>query len=195
MTAMTAQHQHRYPSYAPASPQVVVITRRKYTPTTRIEHLLLLLNIVLLPMEEALPNPGGYSFVFFLFAISSIYIVFQRFGSITQVWNHPVFLASYVFILLSLILEGCSPFASYREIIRIAQMYIGAIVIATLCRDTRALRVCIFGYILVGIYLALYLFLSSYGALQGATATDFNEASQVRAEVFQEETLLKGERK
>ena len=96
MTAMTAQHQHRYPSYAPASPQVVVITRRKYTPTTRIEHILLLLNIVLLPMEDVLPNPGGFSFVFFLFAISSIYIVFHRFGSITQVWNHPVFLASYL---------------------------------------------------------------------------------------------------
>ena len=177
MTAMTAQHQHRQPFYAPASPQVVVITRRKYTPTTRIEHVLLLLNIVLLPMEEALPNPGGYSFGFLLFAITSIYIVFQRFGSITHVWNHPVFLASYVFILLGLILEGCSPFTSYREIMRIAQMYIGAMVIATLCRDTRALRVCIFGYILVGIYLALYLFLTSYGALQGATATDFSEAS------------------
>jgi O-antigen ligase len=68
-------------------------------------------------------------------------------------------------------------------------MYIGAMVIATLCRDTRALRVCTFGYILVGIYLALYLFLSVYGALQGATATDFDEASQVRAEVFQEDVL------
>jgi O-antigen ligase len=142
-------------------------------------------------MEEALPNPGGYSFVFFLFAISSMYIVFQRFGSIAQVWNHPVLLASYVLILLGLILEGSSPFASYRQIIRIAQMFIGVIVIATLCRDTRALRVCILGYILVGIYLAVYLFLSSYGALQEATATDFNEASQARAEVFQENTPLK----
>jgi O-antigen ligase len=191
MTAMTAQHQHRYPFYTPASPRVVVITRRKYTPTTRIEHLLLLLNIVLLPMEEALPNPGGFSFLFLLFAISSIYIVFQRFGSITQIWNHPVLLASYILVFISLVSERFSPFASYREIIRIAQMYIGAMVIATLCRDTRALRVCIFGYILMGIYLALYLFLSVYGALQGATATDFNEASQVRAEVFQEDTPLK----
>jgi hypothetical protein len=188
---MITQHQHRYPFYAPASPQLVVITRRKYTPTTRVEHFLLLLNIVLLPMEEALPNPGGFSFVFLLFALSSMYIVLQRFGSITQVWKHPVFLLSYVLIFIGLILETYSPFASYKEIIRIAQMCIGAVVIATLCRDTRALRVCIFGYILVGIYLAVYLFLSSYGALQGATATDFNEASQVRAQVFQEDTPLK----
>ena len=56
MTAMTAQHQHRYPFYSPASPQVVVITRRKYTPTTRVEHVLLLLNIVLFPLEEVLPD-------------------------------------------------------------------------------------------------------------------------------------------
>jgi O-antigen ligase len=188
---MIAQHQHQYPFSAPASPRVVVITRRKYIPTTRVEHFLLLLNIVLFPMEEALPNPGGYSFVFLLFAISSIYIVLKRFGSITKIWNHPVLLASYVLIFVGLILETYSPFASYREIFRIAQMYIGAMVIATLCRDTRALRICILGYILVGIYLALYLFLSSYGALQGATATDFNEASQVRAEVFQEDTPLK----
>src|SRR5207244_2415198 len=158
-------------------------------PTTRIEHLLLLLNIAILPMEEALPSPGGFSVGFLLFALSSIYIIFQRFGSTAHIWNHPVFLTSYVFILLSLILEGFSPFASYKVIIRIAQMYMGAIIIATLCRDTRALRVCIFGYILIGICLALYLFLSSYGALQGATATDFDEASRVRAEVFQDNSL------
>jgi O-Antigen ligase len=186
---MTSQHSHRYPFYAPASPQLVVITRRKYTPTTRVEHLLLLLSIVLLPLEEALPGIGDFSFAFLLFAISSIYIILQRFGSITQVWNHPVFLASYVLIFIGLVLETYSPFASYKEIIRIAQMYIGAVVIATLCRDTRALRVCIFGYILVGIYLALYLFVFFYGGLQGATATDFNEASRVRAEVFQDESL------
>jgi hypothetical protein len=64
MITMTAQPQHRYLSYAPASPQVVVVTRRKYTPTTRIEHLLLLLHIGLLPWEEALPGLGSYSFIF-----------------------------------------------------------------------------------------------------------------------------------
>jgi hypothetical protein len=120
MTIMMAQHQHQYPSYAPASPQVVVITRRKYTPTTRVEHFLLLLSIALLPMEEALPNPGGFSVGFLLFAISSIYIIFQRFGSITHIWKHPVFLASYIFILVSLLLEGFSPFASYN--LRFAQI-------------------------------------------------------------------------
>ena len=52
---MTARHQHQYPFSAPASPRVVVITRRKYTPTTRVEHLLLLLTIVLLPMEPVSP--------------------------------------------------------------------------------------------------------------------------------------------
>src|SRR6266404_2642690 len=186
---MTAQYQHRYPSYAPASPQLVVITRRKYTPTTRVEHLLLLLNIVLLPMEEALPGIGSVSLMFLLFAISSMYVVLQRLRSIRQVLNHPVFLSTYALIFISLVLETSSPFASYKPIIRIAQMCIGAVVIAALCRDTRALRVCIFGYILVGIYIALYLFLTVYGSLQGSTATDFQEASKVRAEVFQEDSL------
>ena len=121
---MTSQHQH--PFCSPASPQLVVITRRKCPPTTRVEHLLLLLTIVLFPFEEHLPDPGGFSSMFFLFAISSIYIVIQRFGSIVHVWNHRVFLVSYVLIFISVILETYSPFASYREIIRIAQMFVGS---------------------------------------------------------------------
>jgi len=140
-------------------------------------------------MEEALPGIGSMSLMFLLFAISSMYVVLQRLRSIRQVLNHPVFLSTYALIFISLVLETSSPFASYKPIIRIAQMCIGAVVIAALCRDTRALRVCIFGYILVGIYIALYLFLTVYGSLQGSTATDFQEASKVRAEVFQEDSL------
>src|SRR5215510_8507691 len=88
MAAITSQSQHRYPSHSPASPHVVVITRRKYTPTTLVERLLLLLNILLLPLEAYGPTIGGFSSMFFLFAISGLYVVIWRFGSLAQIWGH-----------------------------------------------------------------------------------------------------------
>ena len=138
---------------------------------------------------EYLPGIGGFSFLFFLFVISSIYVVIRRFGSIVHVWNHRVFLVSYVLIFISIVLETYSPFANYSEIIRIAKMFIGAIIIATLCRDIKALKLFIFGCILAGVVASFYLFLSVYRPLQGVKATDFNEASKVRAEVFSDESM------
>jgi hypothetical protein len=183
---MTSQHQHLFCS--PVSPQLVVITRRKCPPTTRVERLLLLLIILFLPLESVLPGIGDFSPMFFIFAISSIYIVIRRFGSIIQIWNHRVFLASYVLIFISVVLETFSPFASYNHISSIALMFIGAIVIATLCRDIKALKLCIFGCILTGVVASFYLFLSVYRPLQGATATDFGEGGRVTAQVFEDES-------
>jgi len=187
MAALASQHQHLF--YAPANPQLVVVTRRKCPPTTRVECLLLLLTIVLFAFEEQLPGIGGFSVTFFLFIISGIYVVIQRFGSLVRVWTHRIFLVSYALIFISVLLEAYSPSPRYSEIIRIAQMFVGAVVLATLCRDVKALKTCLFGYILVGILTSLYLFLSSYGALQGATAVTFDEASQLRNEVFQDEKM------
>ena len=189
MAAITPQSQHHYPSSAPASPHVVVVTRRKYTPTTLVERLLLVLNILLLPLEAYGPVIGGFSSMFFLFAISGLYVVIWRFGSLVQIWNHRVLLACYFLIFIGIIFETCSPSANYTELIRIVQMCMGVMVIATLCRDIRALRSCILGYILVAIWLSLYLFLSFYGMLHGASASNFDEASMLRAEMIQQNSF------
>src|SRR5262245_57802974 len=232
MAAITLQSQHRYPSHSPASPQVVVITRRKYTPTTLVERLLLLLNILLLPLEAYGPTIGGFSSMFFLFAISGLYVLLWRVGSLAQIWNHLVLLACYflffvgfilvsffVFYILGLyvllwrvgslsqiwnhrvllacfflifvvfILETCSLSTNYAVISRIAQMCIGVMVIATLCRDIRALRSCILGYMLAGIWVSLYLFLTFYGTLQGSSASNFDEATRVRIDMIQQNSI------
>ena len=185
---MTSQHQHQFCS--PVSPQLVVITRRKCPPTTRVERLLLLLIFLLIPFDSVLPGIRDFSPMFFLFAISSIYLVIRRFESIVHVWNHRVFLASYVLIFISVVLETFSPFASYYEGSRMAQMFMGAIVIAALCRDIKALKLCIFvGCILPGVLASFYLFLSVYEPLQGTTADNFSEASRVGAQVFEDESM------
>jgi O-Antigen ligase len=186
---MISQHQHL--SCAPVSPQLVVTTRRKGPPTTRVERLLLFLTILLLPLENSLPGVRGFSSLFFVFVISSIYVVTRRFGSLVHIWNHRVFLASYILIFISIVLETYSPFAEYKEIISNVQMFMGAIVVATLCRDIKALKLFIVGCILAGLLASFSLFLSVYGPLQRATATDFDEASRVRAEVFGDESLEK----
>ena len=189
MVAITSQSQHQYPSHSPASPQVVVITRRKYTPTTLVERLLLLLNILLLPLEVYGPTIGGFSSMFFLFAISGLYVLLWRVGSLAQIWNHRVLLACYFLIFVGFILETCSLSTNYAVISRIAQMCIGVMVIATLCRDIRALRSCILGYMLAGIWVSLYLFLTFYGTLQGASASNFDEATRVRLEMIQQNSI------
>ena len=187
MTTLTSQHQH--PFCSPVNPQLIVITRRKCPPTTCVERVLLLLTILFVPLEQTLPNIRGFSLLFVLFAISSIYVVIRRFSSMIHVWDHQVFLASYVLIFISIVLETYSPFANYSEIVRTAQMFIGAIIIATLCRDIKALKLFIFACILAGVVASLYLFLSVYRPLQGVKATDYGEASAVRDEVFSDESM------
>ena len=184
---MTSQHQHL--SCSPVSPQLVVITRRKCPPTTRVERLLLFLTILLLPLEQHLPGIGRFSFLFILFLVSSIYVVIRRFGSIVHVWSHRVFLVSYVLLFIGFVLETYSPFADYSELGRTANMFMGAIIIATLCRDIKAVKSFIFACILAGVVASFYLFLSVYRPLQGVKATDYNEASKVRAEAFSDESM------
>jgi hypothetical protein len=127
--------------------------------------------------------------MFFLYAISGLYVVIWRFESLARIWHHRVLLASYFLILIGIIFETCSPSASYAVIARIVQMYMGVMVIATLCRDIRALRSCIVGYILAGVWVSFYLFLTFYGVLQGATASNFVEADRVRLEMIETNTL------
>jgi hypothetical protein len=129
--------------------------------------------------------------MFFVFVISSVYVVTRRFGSVVQIWNHRVFLASYILIFITIILETYSPFAKYNEIMSNVQMFVGAIVVATLCRDIKALKFFVVGCILAGLLASFSLFLSLYRPLQAATAADFDEASRVRAEVF-DASLEKG---
>src|SRR5690606_21433305 len=55
---------------------------------------------------------------------------------------------------------------------------------ATLCRDRRALRATLYGYLIAGVLVSIIFFLTSYGALRATAAADFGEASRLRADVF-----------
>ncbi len=102
---------------------------------------------------------------------------------------HPVFVAAYVFIGISIALEFASPLSSYEYIGRFAFMIGGALLVASLCRDRAALKVFLYGYIGAALWLGALLFLTSYGTLSGVAATDFDEASQARDEVFSDSPI------
>jgi len=152
--------------------------------TTRVERFLLLTTIIILPLETHIPTVAGFSALFLMFAVLAGYVIVARPHVVVRIWRHPVFIAAYAFLAISGLLEFTSPLPMYEAVFRFGLMIVGAIVVASLCRDRLALGACLYGYIGAGLWLAVILFLSSYGALRGVTATDFNEASRIRAEVF-----------
>jgi len=152
-------------------------------PTTTFERLLLLVIIVLIPLEDTIPAVGGFSLLFMAFALVAAYIVIHRSRALARVWLHPVLLAGYVLIFVGFLSEFFHPFSNYRSLMSLGLMFVGAIFIAALCRDRAALRFGMYAYIIASAWLSVLLFMSSYGALNRATAANFKEASRLRSKV------------
>jgi len=158
-------------------------------PTTTLDRLLLMGTIILLPLEDHLPSIAGFSVLFLLFGVLGLYNVLFRLRALSKISSHPVFLTAYLILILCTLIETLHPQPSYSELSRFGLMIAGAILIASFCRDQRALRIAMYGYVIASLWLSVLLFLSSYGLLQGASADDYNQASNVRNEAAQEMTL------
>jgi O-antigen ligase len=61
-------------------------------------------------------------------------------------------------------------------------MIFGGMIFATMCRDKQGLQTAIYSYMAGSLWLSVFLFLTTYGTLQRATASNYHEASQVREE-------------
>ena len=146
---------------------------------------MLAMAIIALPAENHFLFLPGFSILFVLFGAIALYVTLARFSHLLRILFHPVFLAGYAFLGFGFLMEVTHDNADYHELIRVAQMIIGAILVATLCRDWAALRAACYGYLAAGLYLALLLFMTSYGALSQATSSNFQEASQLRAQAFE----------
>lgn len=152
-------------------------------PTTIIERFLLMATIALLPLDDHIPTVAGASSMFIMFGVLAAYVFTFRARALGRTWLHPVFLAAYSLFIFGLLIESIHPESRYRELISFAFMVLGGICIASLCRDPLALRSGLYGYVIGSVWLALLLFLTTYGALQGAVATNYGEASMIRNEV------------
>ena len=154
--------------------------------TTATERFLLIVTVVLLPLQDHLPATAGFSVIFIIFALLLFYVILYRPWAFAQMGTKPVFLTAYTLLAVAFLIESAHPDPGYSLIFRMGQMIIGAIIVASLCRDQQALRIAAYGYLIVGIWISIVLFLSSYGTLSEAMATNFHEASQMRATATEE---------
>lgn len=151
--------------------------------------VLLFTSIVTLPLQDFLPQVAGMSASFLIFAALAAYVIVNCSRGLSMVWHHPVFIAAYVFIGVSALLEFSSPLSQYSELVRFGQMIVGAVSVAALCRDRSMLAAGLYGYIATAVWVAVVLYGTSYGTLQELDASDFNEANRVRDQVFEGKPL------
>jgi hypothetical protein len=159
------------------------------TPTSSLEKWFLVSAIVALPTENHFLFIPGFSLLFVLFGTIALYTVLTRFSELLRTMFHPAFLATYAFLGYGFVMEWTHDNYSYFELTRMAQMIVGAVLIATLCRDLPALNMACYGYLGAGLWLSVLLFMTSYGALNAANTSSFQEASLLRAAAFEDNPL------
>lgn len=157
--------------------------------TDRVEQILILATVALLPLQEYIPALGGFSIMYLLFAAQAGYVFSKRPECVRKTWLHPLFLAVYVFILIGVVMEFIRLNPYYDEVSRMLQTFAGGIFLASICRDRKAMRMAMYGYLASGMLFALNLLFNSYGTLSSAGAVDYGEADRVRAAVFEDNPL------
>lgn len=157
--------------------------------TTRFEQFVLCATVVVLPLQEYVPSVAGMSIIFLIYCMLAAYVIVNRKRALGEIWCHPVFIAAYVFIAVSALLEYSSPLTRYEEVIRFAQMIGGALCVTVLCRDRSALVASLYGFMISALWVSVVLYLTSYGTLQEMPAENFSQASNVRAQAFGERPM------
>jgi hypothetical protein len=145
--------------------------------------------IVFLPLQNHIPPIGGFSIMYIIFVILAGYVVSSRPYILAKTWSQPLFLAAYVMLILTSVIELSHPYPDIPEIVRIGLIIVAAVLIAVLCRDRQALNTVVYGYLIAGLMMAVLLFMTVYGGLKGAEATTFKEATRLRLQVFEENPL------
>ena len=174
------------------APEVVWRALPQY-PTTATDRFLLMMTIVLLPLHSNLPEVGGVSTLFIIFGVLGFFLVLCRPGVLERTLRHPVFLAGYALVGLGLLMEiihgsvDGAMITGFEQIRHYFLMFTGAAIIASLCRDRQALRSGVYGILLAGVWLSVFLILTLYTPLTGLSsviASGYSEAHGVRGKVL-----------
>lgn len=168
----------------------VVSINRTSARSKLVECALLFVAIIVLPLETLIPTVAGLGSSFIVFGLLACYLAIFRPQTLLRTACHGLFVAVYALLAVGLLVETLQPFPRYEILFRIALMVAGAVLIAALCRDRRALHWSILGYLVVGLWVSVLLITTSYGALKASSASDFNQGSQVRREVLDENNPL-----
>ncbi len=157
--------------------------------STLVERCLLWTCIVGLPLQNYFPTVAGMSSSFLLFAALIAYVMVNRPRILGEIWHHPVLIAAYAFVVVSVLLEFSSPLPDYQQANRFLEMIVGMMCVAVLCRDRSALTACLYGYIAIALWTSVVLYLTGYEAIQGMAAEDFSQAEKVRLQAFGEKPM------
>jgi O-antigen ligase len=98
----------------------------------------------------------------------------------------PVFLSSFAFVGIALLLEMFQPTPLYEGLKRFGETVLAAMLIASLCADSKALKVALLGVISASLWLSVEVYTASYGTMASAQFGDFKEASRLREQAFEE---------
>ncbi len=145
-----------------------------------------------MPLQENIPTVAGFSFMYIIFGLLGGYVLLNRPRALAKISVHPVFLAAYVLLCLGFLIESMHSYSSYLELRRFGYMIAGAVAIASLCRDRWALQASLYGYLVTGIWLSVFLILGFYDSFGGATAINLDEATTVREVIFENNPLATG---
>ena len=168
------------------SSTAIVILRRLWWPqTTIVERFLLLATISIVPLQSDLPVVRGMSMAFIMFAISTGYTLLWRLGILARTLHHPVFLAGFALVGIGLVMEVLHDSAGFSEIRHIVLMLLGAVVVAALCRDRKAMLWSMYSLLGGSVVLAGFLFLKTYGTISVAEVDTAQDADQLRVAMVQ----------
>lgn len=145
--------------------------------------------IAVTPVLDALPSLGEFSMAWMWFTGLGGYVLLRCPRVFERVWRQPVFLVAYCFIAVGAAMEMLHPDPDFRDLIRFVQTIGGAIIIAALCRDRRAMLASLYGFLLLSGLLSAVLLITSYGDLRAAEVEGFDEASRLRGSVYRREDM------
>ena len=181
-----SQGSPRLSSPAPAGGEA---WRNEVVETTPFERWLLFFGIVLLPLQDHLPAVGGFSVMFIVFAFIGLYAALFRIKFLVRTAAQPIFGILYLLLAVALVMELTQTPSSLFEFRRLGLMVFGAIILASLCRDRRALQLGIYSFIISGLLMAFNLLLTVYEPLRLIQVSSYAEASQLQAQASQEDLL------
>jgi hypothetical protein len=174
----------------PPSGLLVASTIGSDAATSPVERFLLFVTVMIQPLDSTILIIPNMSISFLMFGVLFAYVGICRLRCLDRIWMHPVFVAAYLFIAISSALEFASPLSSYSEIGRFTFMIGGALLVASICRDRAALKMLLYSYIGTALWVSVFLVLTSYGAVSGVKATNYDEASLARAEAFKNNPIV-----
>jgi hypothetical protein len=148
--------------------------------STRMERWLVFAMLAILPMQSNLSTIKGYSILFICFGVLFLYQIWLRPRTIFRSATHTSFIAGFVFIFLCYFIEMLHKNADQYYIIRMAFMFLGGVVIASLCRGKKALNTAILGYMVGTAILATILIATSYGKV--SSLTKYNNMANISYE-------------